>query len=153
MESRSTKYRSVDSKPSELPPRTRERHNSVPTTDRRKDHHHRRPSTVAKAPDAGHRTTKSQGRGESLISPDRPSGTRHQDRHRATEATLEARLPSKVRKASRPFSPVTSLARHSALSPAYSVRSPFVDTCLSVVKQSGFELVHQLVGAGNTQRW
>ncbi|KAJ9615162.1 hypothetical protein H2200_001236 [Cladophialophora chaetospira] len=96
MDSRSARYRSLDAKGAEPPPKTRERHNSVPTAERRKEQHSRRPSTVTKASDASHRSTKSQGRGESLTSPDRRPNARRQDPHPSPEPRLEAKLSSKA---------------------------------------------------------
>ncbi|OCT48644.1 RasGEF domain containing protein [Cladophialophora carrionii] len=96
MDSRSTRYRSLDAKGAEPPPKTRERHNSAPTVDRRKEQHQRRPSAVTKHPDSSHRSTKSHGRVESLTAPDRRTNTRHSDRHQGPERTLEAKLSAKT---------------------------------------------------------
>jgi GTPase SAR1 family protein len=70
MDTRS-KYRSLDAKGAADPPMTRERHNSVPTIDRRKDQQKR-------TPDSHHRSTRSHasGKSEGVTSPDAP-GTRH----------------------------------------------------------------------------
>src|ERR1700761_7563658 len=96
MDTRSAKYRSLDAKAGKPPLKPRERHNSAPTVDRRKEQHHRRPSAVAKASDAGHRSTKSHGRGESLASPDRTTGTRHPDRRPPSDHALAPKPSTKV---------------------------------------------------------
>ncbi|KIW64979.1 hypothetical protein PV04_07273 [Phialophora macrospora] len=96
MNSRSESYRSLDAKGAELPLKTRERHNSAPSVDRRKEQHQRRPSAVTKAPDSSHRSRKSHGRVESLTSPDGRTTTRHSERHQVPEYTLESKPSAKA---------------------------------------------------------
>ncbi|KAH0829368.1 RasGEF domain containing protein [Fonsecaea pedrosoi] len=97
MDSRSTRYRSLDAKAVEPPLRVRERHNSAPTVDRRKDQHHqRRPSAVVKPSDTSHRSSKPHARVDSLTSPDRGTNTRRSDRHPPSGYSLEAKLPNKA---------------------------------------------------------
>ncbi|KIW92375.1 uncharacterized protein Z519_07359 [Cladophialophora bantiana CBS 173.52] len=95
MDSRSTRYRSLDAKSIEPPSRARERHNSAPTVDRRKDQHQRRPSAAARTSDASHRSSKPHARGDSLTSPDRATNARRSDRHQLSGYSLEAKLPTK----------------------------------------------------------
>ncbi|OAP64006.1 hypothetical protein AYL99_03233 [Fonsecaea erecta] len=96
MDSRSTRYRSLDAKAVEPPPRVRERHNSAPTVDRRKDQHQRRPSAVIKPSDASHRSSKPHARVDSLTSPDRGTNNRRSDRSQLSGYSLEAKLPNKA---------------------------------------------------------
>ncbi|KIX01327.1 uncharacterized protein Z518_09052 [Rhinocladiella mackenziei CBS 650.93] len=96
MDSRSTRYRSFDSKAAVPPPRTRDRHNSAPSVDRRKDQHSRRQSATSKPFDISQRSSKSNPRDDSLTSPDRRTATRPSDRHPSPGNSREAKLACKT---------------------------------------------------------
>ncbi|KAK5195369.1 hypothetical protein LTR99_001891 [Exophiala xenobiotica] len=85
MDTRSTRYRSLEAKAAMPPPRNRERHNSVPTTDRRKNQQSRH------AP-----SSKSGFNEDSVTSPDNKATTRHSDRRPASGHSSQPKLTSKT---------------------------------------------------------
>ncbi|KAK5446306.1 hypothetical protein LTS15_010002 [Exophiala xenobiotica] len=85
MDTRSTRYRSLEAKAAVPPPRNRERHNSVPTTDRRKNQQSRH------AP-----SSKSGFNEDSVTSPDNKTTTRHSDRRPASGHSSQPKLTSKT---------------------------------------------------------
>ncbi|KAK4937161.1 hypothetical protein LTR10_022140 [Elasticomyces elasticus] len=80
MDNRSTKYRSLEAKGGGPSTRSRERHNSVPTADRRKDQQSRQVPASATSSDNNQRSSKSRPRQDSATSPDQSTITRHLDR-------------------------------------------------------------------------
>ena len=98
MDTRSTRYRSVDSKGVGPSPKVRDRHNSVPTSDRQRSQQPRRQSAASKPFDQGQRSSKASPRDDpSLTSPDRKSSsTRQSDRHQLPIHTNEVKASSKV---------------------------------------------------------
>ncbi|KAL2416442.1 hypothetical protein ABEF95_016241 [Exophiala dermatitidis] len=99
MDSRSTRYRSLDSKAAVASSLTRDRHNSAPNVDsRRKDQHSRRPSATPRPSDAGHRGSKSRSRGATLASPERKPTARQSGRQSSSDLSPGANLATKPAK-------------------------------------------------------
>ncbi|EXJ88538.1 hypothetical protein A1O1_05468 [Capronia coronata CBS 617.96] len=97
MDSRSTKYRSLDSKGAISPPRSRDRHNSSASVDSRwRDQHPRRPSTASRPSDVGHRASKSGSRDVGRTSPDQRTTTRLPGPHSASAQSSGAKPANKT---------------------------------------------------------
>lgn len=92
MDARSTRYRSLDSKGTGPPQKTRERHNSVPNGDRQRSQQPRRQSATSKPKELSSKTTPHDD--PSLTSPDRKSsGTRQSE---GQHVSAEGKPGSKV---------------------------------------------------------
>ncbi|KAI1623045.1 rap guanine nucleotide exchange factor 4 [Exophiala viscosa] len=80
MENRSTKYRSLEAKAGVPSTKSRERHNSVPSADRRKDQQSKQVPASTTSSDNTQRSAKSRPRQDWATSPDQSTITRHSDR-------------------------------------------------------------------------
>ncbi|KIW41904.1 uncharacterized protein PV06_05500 [Exophiala oligosperma] len=94
MDNRSTRYRSLDAKSAVPPARKRDRHNSAPTSDRRKDQPSRHAPSAKSISDGIQRTSKPPPRQDSLISPDKRSAARNSDRRSTSDHPSQSNLAS-----------------------------------------------------------
>ncbi len=152
MDTRSTRYRSLDSTAAVPAPRTRDRHNSVPTVDRRKDQPPKRQPATSKSPEVSHhRVSKSSPRDDSLTSPDRRTTTRHLDRHPGSGYALEARSVNKVR---RPILVTMTLAGPLRQLPVVIPLSHIhINPTARPDQRLGFHFVHKSLGRRISKLW
>ncbi|KIW20897.1 hypothetical protein PV08_01476 [Exophiala spinifera] len=96
MDNRSTRYRSPEAKSAVPPTRNRDRHNSAPTSDRRKDQHSRHVPSAKSISDGTQRTHKPSPRQDSLMSPDKRATARHADQRPANDHSSQSNLASQL---------------------------------------------------------